>query len=425
MNSYQCFLCESIFSEIRIAIQHLRNAHNIKEKVSVIKCIAGNVACIKTFQTWSGLKKHVEKCIKDVRENSVEESVNSSASVDECVSFCPEEQADVIESCSIIPLVYENSDCDFSASNDNSDNNEGITPDLHTRIIEHVESFTRKIAELETTEKVKNGFYNLVEDLLAESHAFKCNLIKQTTGADENILEVLEVAHDTVLNEILKHNTVYKRNKICEKNELYVKPEERAIGTHWATRRDSDMKQIYPLHVQSIFQYVPITKTLQSLFSREDFKKLYFEYNNASTGIKHTCTEGNFKDFCCGDIYKNNDLFRNYPESIQIQLFTDGFEMCNALKSKANLHSQVSFYFAIRNLPHEFAYNLNNIHLVALCNANDLKSEQVDYNNIWKTIVEDLSNLENTGIEIGAVRLRGKFDRADYGHMFTLSRRKK
>lgn len=283
-------------------------------------------------------------------------------------------------------------------------------PDFHLHMIERVLSFANQIEGLETTQKVKNCIYSLLTDVLTESHAYESSLMKNTAEASREIFEVLEVAHDAVLNEIQKYDSVYKRNKICEKNDLYVKPEEKAIGTHWEMKRGTGLKQIYPLHVQSIFQYVPITNTLKSLFLRDEFKKLYFDYNDTLTGNRHTCSEGNFKDFCCGHVYKNNDLFRIHPESIQIQLFTDGFEMCDALKSKANLHSQVSFYFAIRNLPHELAFNLSNIHLVALCNANDLKSEQVDYNNIWKIIVDDLMVLESTGIEIGeGVKLKGNF----------------
>lgn len=141
------------------------------------------------------------------------------------------------------------------------------------------------------------------------------------------------------------------------------------------------------------------------MFRQKEFKKLYFDYNTEPIRSKHVCTEDNFGDFCCG---QNNRLFKNHPESVQIQIFNDGFEMCHALKSKTGLHSQVAFYFAIRNLPHELAFNLDNIHLVVLCNALDLKQEETDYNNIWKLIVDDLLCLEETGIDIGdGVLLKG------------------
>lgn len=60
----------------------------------------------------------------------------------------------------------------------------------------------------------------------------------------------------------------------------------------------------------------------------------------------------------------------------------------------------MAIYFAIRNLPHEHAYNLNNIHLVALAHANDLKNKHTDYNNLWDEIVKNVTKTEQTGVVI-------------------------
>lgn len=253
----------------------------------------------------------------------------------------------------------------------------------------------------------------MIDELLGETHAFNYNSLKNTS-CSETVLEVLNAAHKEVVSEIRKYDTEHKRNKIYEANDLYVKSNELAIGTHWEMKRDKNSQKAYPNHVQSAFHYVSITETLKSLFHRKDFRKLYFDYNNITTGKKHRCTEGTFIDFCCGKIYKSNDLFKDHPESIQIQIFTDGFEICNGLKSKTNLHSQVAFYFAIRNLPPELTFNLRNIHLVALCNSNDVTTEHTDYNNIWRTIVNDLRELECAGIEVDRVKLKGENIKMNY-----------
>lgn len=286
---------------------------------------------------------------------------------------------------------------------------EGDEVDFHSRMVARIESFASKVGNFPAAQTVKDSVFELAENLLKDVYEFNCASVSHVNNVpDHHISDVLSVAQYDVLNEIRKYNTAYKRNKLCEENEYYVKPEEKAIGTHWETRRDRQTKKSYPVHAQSILQYVPITKTLKSLFRQKHFKKLYLDYNAESTGKKHKCTPGNYKDFCCGHVYKNNSLFNNNPESIQLQIFNDGFEMCDALKSKSNLHSQVAFYFTIRNMPLELAFNLDNIHLVVLCNANDLKSERTDYNNIWKLIVDDLLDLEHTGIDIGdGMKLKG------------------
>jgi hypothetical protein len=181
-----------------------------------------------------------------------------------------------------------------------------------------------------------------------------------------------------------------------ENQNHFVKPEEKLIGTHWNMCRLKDSNRFVPEHVQSTFQYVPITNTIKSLFSDSDFRDQYFNYNRT----KHNCVDGAYNDYCCGRIFKQNALFQDFPNSLQIQIFLDGFEVTHPLKSSTNIHAQIGFYFTILNLQHKHAYNLNNVHLVALINANDLKKKETDYNSVWDIIVKDLSILETIGIDV-------------------------
>lgn len=406
MDAYKCFLCFSKFNEVEKVICHLRKEHRVKPKINEIKCILNNPVCKKKFQTWSGLKKHILNCTIEVNENTEREISNLNF---EACTIPDVRNETIVENDNVrsnkISIAYQRS----PEPNNNAE--KCTTEDTSiSRMKASVRQCADKIENLEVAQNVKNNIFDLIENLLSEAYMFNCNSIRNATRADGIVFEVLENAFDCVINEVKKYDSAYKRNKISEKNMMFVKPNDMAIGTHWETKRDSSLQKMIPVHTQSIFQYVSITNTLKTLFLRDEFKQLYLEYNSKSTGNRHVCTPGIFKDFCCGHIYKRNELFRHHPESIQIQIFTDGFEMCQALKSKANLHSQVSFYFTIRNLPPQFAFNLQNIHLVALCNANDLKSPHTDYNNIWKVIVDDLYSLESEGIEIGdGIKLKGNY----------------
>lgn len=411
MNSFKCFLCFSEFSDSKIATGHLQKEHCVKEKVNKIKCIVKNGACNKTFQTWSGLKKHIKTCVEIAgSEEKIDDIAISTMPIQ---IYEPDTQEDI--QCNKIPIVYNS--VDFDDHQHEYSTPENIKPlrcyvesgieDFHLRMTETLRKFASNIEKLAATHQVKNSIFILVEQLLTDAHIFNWNSIKNTPSIEESVLEVLSAAHDEFLNGFRKFDTRFKREKIYEANELYFKSKEMAIGTHWEIKRDKHSQKVYPNHVQSGLQYVSITDTLKSLFRRDDFKKMYFDYNSASTGQRHICVPGNFRDFCCGKIYKDNDSFKNHPESIQIQIFTDGFEFCDGLKSKANLHSQVAFYFATRNLPQELAFNLRNIHLVAICNSHDIKTEHTDYNNVWSIIVHDLRELESTGIDIDGVKLKG------------------
>lgn len=92
---------------------------------------------------------------------------------------------------------------------------------------------------------------------------------------------------------------------------------------------------------------------------------------------------------------------------MRLQISAEDFEPCNALQSKSGAHKICAVYFSIHNLPPKYASKLNNIYLICLCNADDIKSKQTDFNNIWQLIVDEIFILENNGIIINGETLRG------------------
>lgn len=97
---------------------------------------------------------------------------------------------------------------------------------------------------------------------------------------------------------------------------------------------------------------------------------------------------------------KKNELFQRYPQSLQLQIVYDDFEICNPLGSKANRHKVCAVYFTIQNLPQKFKSKVNNIYLISLCNSDDVKMKHTDFNNLWQLIVNEINYLEKTGINI-------------------------
>lgn len=146
---------------------------------------------------------------------------------------------------------------------------------------------------------------------------------------------------------------------------------------------------------QTVYQYVPIIETIQSLFRNAQFHQDYFDFNENK---KHVCSDDSYQDFCCGSIYKENELFT--PTTVQIQLGIDEFEPCNALKTKSGLHKMCAIYLEIRNIHPKFKSKLNNIHLVALIKSQDLKSDSDAMDKVANRIVDELLILETNGITI-------------------------
>lgn len=208
---------------------------------------------------------------------------------------------------------------------------------------------------------------------------------------------------ELVLSEFSLYDTAYKVNKTIMGNDFYVHPEERVLGTRFEQRRDKKTGHMLPELIQSTAFYVPIVRTIKSLFNNPEFNKIYFEHNS----VKHVCASNELKSFQCGTVCRNNALFINDQFALQIQLSTDDFELNNPLQSKAGVHKTCAVYFSIRNLPTEYLSRLNNIYLVCLCNSNDLKTDYIDFNDIWQMIRDDISVLENIGVQIGERVLKG------------------
>lgn len=204
----------------------------------------------------------------------------------------------------------------------------------------------------------------------------------------------LSVSTDFVKNKLHKFNTAYKRNNTYENSPLYVSPQDKAIGTRWEMVADKDNINSQPNLMQCSFQYVPIIDTIRSLFLRDDFSRAF----HAGSRNNHTCTTGEYSEYCCGNAFKKSELFQAHPESLQIQIATDDFDICNPLSSKASLHKICAIYFVIRNMPR--LSNLSNIYLICLCNSNDIRTKHTDFNNLWQIIVKEIQFIEKFGIDI-------------------------
>lgn len=126
---------------------------------------------------------------------------------------------------------------------------------------------------------------------------------------------------------------------------------------------------------------------------------MFLTYNDQRHNIG--CTDGIYKDFCCGNVSKNSEIFRS-NEAIVLQFGYDEIDVCCGLKSKATIHKIFAIYFRIRNIQNEFASRLNNIFLVALCNSSNFKETGCSDDDIITEIVRDLKPLEETGIDIAS-----------------------
>lgn len=249
-------------------------------------------------------------------------------------------------------------------------------------------------------------------DLSTKKYAEVIKILKNIIVQTKNVClklsnanqESLETGTNFVLEKLNKIDTLRKLKEEARTSPFYVEPEEIAIGLKWQKPKMNPETNI-PSHKisQATYQYVPVIKTLNSIFSHDDFFRYYIKYN---TELKHKCETGVYRDFCCGSTCKSNDVFED-DLALHLQLGIDDFEVCCPLKSKAGIHKVSATYLQIRNLPMEYRSKLDNIYLVALCTSANLKPENRSYNDIAERIVKEISVIETEGIAVGDRVLKG------------------
>lgn len=268
-------------------------------------------------------------------------------------------------------------------------------------------TFCEGINQMGLPHEVTNNIYSHCIDLIKNMTSFNKSVV-----IDENNLEpsqAIDMCADFVCGKFTDYSTRYKRDKAYEKIPTFVPPEEMMLGLRWSMVRLKEAHTAVPRLVPCTFQYVSIIETIKSLFNREDFR-------NEFSRPKHQCMEGVYEDFCCGSTFQRNPLFMSTENCLQIQIATDDFEVANPLGSKATLHKICAVYFIIRNMPLKFRSKVDNIYLIMLCNTDDTKTKYTDFNDLWRVVLHEISQLEN-GIQINGLQIKGTVTNLTYDNL--------
>lgn len=422
---FTCYICLENFQNCNATIYHLKTVHHLKESgTQSIQCVVCKSSpCQKTYKTFDVLRKHAIKCIAS------KEQVFSTRI--HLISFFPTilvlfiYQGDHVESTSMDDLCssIENK-INFSTQyadtrhismknatqksyeienvHDDSTVDKKSETELATeRSLEFLQSLCRSINRVSTNDKITSTFFNSCKDLVDDMKKLLVSMIEDDNGM--TAVHVIESATNFFQSELSQYNSTYKRNKSIAESATFVKPVECAIGTRCEMKTHQHRGKKVPQVIQNTFQYVPILETLKSIFHSTEVLECYQQYN----ATKHECVDGEFKYFNSGSVYRRSEFYKENPNALQIHISTDDFEICSPLQSKANMHKVCPVYFTIRNMPAKYLSKTNNMYLIAICNADDLKSRTTDFNNVWQRIVLELQHLEKLGINIAGYTIKG------------------
>lgn len=274
-------------------------------------------------------------------------------------------------------LEFEESEKDSSIINVNLNSNHDLC----------IGELLKELNDIKMKHNDKNKMFRILDSIVKRTSMISSNLIKGRNGM--NSLQAMNAATDYICNEIDAFKSRFMRQKKMSSNPLYVHPSERAVGVRVEMQLDKVTGEEMPCLIQSSLQYISIIESLKSFFANSDNRKTYFQHQES-----HCCDENIFGCFRCGNVFQNSVFFQNNPNAIQIEIATDDVEICNALGSKSNVHKVCAVYLIIKNLPSKYLSRLQNIYLIALCNADDLKTKTTDFNNILELIVSEVKYLE-------------------------------
>lgn len=273
------------------------------------------------------------------------------------------------------------------------ENDEGIhiRNEVFHRLDEDFTKFESDIINMKISDNKVDRIFKSVHTLLLSCE----NGLKNSTETEHE--NGVSNVFSYIKEKLEARTSARKRLNIMKNKKSYVAPIQKPIGIKWKSAVSPTSDIVGYTYKQSSYSFVSIIETIKQLFSNEIFEQKYFEFN---TQLKHQCIPGIYKNFCCGDNYKKNDIFERSQNVIQIQLSIDDVEPCHALKHRIGKHKFTAIYFSIRNIPEDLRSKLVNIFLVAIITVADLKNEDMSFDIVAKTIIKELKILETSGVKV-------------------------
>lgn len=176
----------------------------------------------------------------------------------------------------------------------------------------------------------------------------------------ENVTEMVHHSLDNFKEPLNFLSTTYKQHVYFDTHSLAVKQETIDFGPCHETSRGATGV------VYDSFQYVPDESTLRTLPRSESYVHAL---------LKDKSKPGFLLDFQDGQSCRSHPLFGDSGRfSVMLQLFYDGMGTTNPLRGQSVTCNAGVFYYVIKKLPPFFNSCYANVHLLAVCYSEDLKT---------------------------------------------------
>ena len=246
---------------------------------------------------------------------------------------------------------------------------------------------------LSTSEFVKNCSQNLIEDILSYLLG-KTVSVLETCRCEKHVIDNLTEEFNRWKTPFCGTDSQHRILSYLKNKGLYIEPVPHSMGERWDTKRDRKTKKQIQVKVKDLFYYIPIKSTIKLVLLQPKAMSML--------KVEQVSNFESVEDWFCGENGKKLMAYAKFkfPKSFPlfIQIYFDEVETTNPLGSKTGIHKLGAFYFVIKNFPHAANSSLNNIHMLALTHAIDIKKYSAEP--VIKVIVNELQKLHDKGFDI-------------------------
>ncbi|XP_029829727.3 uncharacterized protein LOC115314770 [Ixodes scapularis] len=357
----QCHKCKKREVTFRSLFRHLHAEHGHERN-----WLCGLQGCLKTYVTYGAYRKHVSRYhAKILEENNIQYNTEGSEESEHGVASTRREQ---LNSLPVIP---------FSANADISRDMETSVPDSPRDGPDLFKQFSLLQLKWKEGKRLPSS---TLQDISTDVVLYLQSMFELSLSPSQlvrnNVKSFVECKLEKPLNE-------HEREMYWKFCLPFVEPESICIG------RDSRGKK-------ETFSYISVTKVLENSLQNV----------SGNVGSSHSPRSDEYLvDVFDGTAFQDHAYFRGDNRQLCIQLYTDEFEVCDALASRRGKQKLMAVYYTVLNAPFDSRSKLSSIHLAVL--AKEKLVAKYGLKRILEPLVNDVALLETVGVTVNGELLKG------------------
>lgn len=393
---WKCLYCRNHVENVDEHVKHLQDFHGSRSDLQ-IPC--GKTNCRKIFTNFSTRRSHLSRChastndcidgkVTSIRENEVrvkkklenyDDKIKIIAEKNYNKEIVSTEQENTIE-IETTETIEINEQRNFSANSKENTKNMKSNQEHEIDLLTFLQS--KGVPEISMMQ-VKKYVKKIVRGYVSQHSDFLRKSLKQNGIVLEKYINISSSIEENA-DAFSAFPTKWKQNTYMKKQSSVIDVKRILLEPTIVKAGQSKIDENRQLQLRTDkLMYISMIDILKDLFKTENFTQVLQKNEVSETGI--------FKSYLDGSLAKNNELFKNKPDSLQILLYYDDVNYTDTASARPTKMGM--FYFTIANIHPAYRSSLKYIYLLSAVDSDILQNYNIS--EILKPIVTDLKTLEN------------------------------